>query len=102
VQDTARLGKGREIIFSQFAGAWFIWIERLPVTQEVAGSSPVAPAIFTMVRYKLSPMCRVAQMGHSDGTLGQAARPVNTRAFVITNPVKQERLASLVQKLGMR
>jgi hypothetical protein len=88
VQDTARLGKGREIIFSQFAGAWFIWIERLPVTQEVAGSSPVAPAIFTM--------------GHSDGTLGQAARPVNTRAFVITNPVKQERLASLVQKLGMR
>jgi len=41
-------------------------------------------------------------MGHSDGTLGQAARPVNTRAFVITNPVKQERLASLVQKLGMR
>ena len=23
---------------------WFSWLERLPVTQEAAGSSPVAPA----------------------------------------------------------
>ena len=27
-----------------YAGAWFSWLERLPVTQEAAGSSPVAPA----------------------------------------------------------
>jgi hypothetical protein len=28
------------------AGVWFSCLERLPVTQEVAGSSPVAPAKF--------------------------------------------------------
>jgi hypothetical protein len=28
----------------RYAGAWFSWLERLPVTQEAAGSSPVAPA----------------------------------------------------------
>src|SRR4051812_1043481 len=28
-----------------YAGAQFSWLERLPVTQEAAGSSPVAPAI---------------------------------------------------------
>src|SRR5216683_2603372 len=36
--------------FSQFAGPWFSWLERLPVTQEVAGSSPVAPAIYLSAR----------------------------------------------------
>ena len=30
---------------SQFAGAELNWLERWPVTPEVAGSSPVAPAI---------------------------------------------------------
>jgi hypothetical protein len=44
VQDTARLWNEREVIFSQFAGAEFSWLDLLPVTQEVAGSSPVAPA----------------------------------------------------------
>jgi hypothetical protein len=44
VQGTARLWKEREVIFVQFAGALLSWLERLPVTQEVAGSSPVAPA----------------------------------------------------------
>ena len=28
------------------AGVEFSWLERLPVTQEAAGSSPVAPANF--------------------------------------------------------
>ncbi len=28
----------------QVPGAQFSWLERLPLTQEVAGSSPVAPA----------------------------------------------------------
>jgi hypothetical protein len=28
----------------QDEGAWFSWLERLPVTQEAADSSPVAPA----------------------------------------------------------
>jgi hypothetical protein len=46
VQDTASLRKEREDIFSQFSRGWFSWLERLPVTQEVAGSSPVAPATF--------------------------------------------------------
>ena len=44
MQDTARLWKEREVIFSEFAGAEFSWLERLLVSQEVAGSSPVAPA----------------------------------------------------------
>ena len=35
-----------EVIGSRFAGAWFSWLERLPVAQEAAGSSPVAPAKF--------------------------------------------------------
>jgi hypothetical protein len=30
----------------QVSGAQFSWLERLPVTQEVEGSSPVAPAKF--------------------------------------------------------
>ncbi len=30
MQGTARLWKEREVIFSQFAGAWFSWLERLP------------------------------------------------------------------------
>jgi hypothetical protein len=46
VQDTARLWKKREVIFSQFAGAQLSWLERLPVMQEVAGSSLVAPPFF--------------------------------------------------------
>lgn len=33
---------GAKVIGSRFAGAWFSWLERLPVTEEVAGSSPVA------------------------------------------------------------
>ena len=32
------------------AGTWFSWLERLPVAQEAAGSSPVAPAILNCVR----------------------------------------------------
>jgi hypothetical protein len=31
--------------FSQFSGAYFSWLERLPYTQEAAASSPVDPAI---------------------------------------------------------
>ena len=34
--------EGREVVFWSVSGAWFSWLERLPVTQEVAGSSPVA------------------------------------------------------------
>ncbi len=45
LQDCARSGQS---FFSEFAGAYFSWLERLPVTQEVAGSRPVAPANFTM------------------------------------------------------
>ena len=33
------------------AGAWFSWLERLPVTQEVAGSSPVASATSLTIRF---------------------------------------------------
>src|SRR5260370_40306233 len=35
VQDSARLWKEREGIFSQFSRAQFSWLERLPVTQAV-------------------------------------------------------------------
>jgi hypothetical protein len=45
--NAASLWKERGVIFSQFWGSSFSWLERLPVTQEVAGSSPVAPANFT-------------------------------------------------------
>ena len=34
--------RSRELTFN--AGAYFSWLEHLPVTQEAAGSSPVAPA----------------------------------------------------------
>ena len=75
MQDTARLRKEREVIFSEFAGAYFSWLQRLPVTQEVAGSSPDAQAAHTW-------------SGRSDGTLGQVARQVNTSVY-------RERSASL-------
>ncbi len=35
MQDSARLWKEREGIFSQFSRAQFSWLERLPVTQAV-------------------------------------------------------------------
>ena len=50
VQGSARhckLLEEREVIFSQFWGVVQL-IRTLPVTQEVAGSRPVAPANFTM------------------------------------------------------
>jgi hypothetical protein len=37
-------GESREVKIVSFAGAYFSWLERLPGTQEAAGSSPVAPA----------------------------------------------------------
>ena len=45
VQDAGRRWKHLEVLCGQFAGAWFSWLERLPVMQEVAGLSHVAPAI---------------------------------------------------------
>jgi hypothetical protein len=33
-------------LLDQVSGAQFSWLERLPVTQEVVGASPVAPAKF--------------------------------------------------------
>ena len=47
MQDTARLCKERGVILVSLQGRSSVWLERLPVTQEVAGSSPVAPANFT-------------------------------------------------------
>src|SRR6266550_1000260 len=43
-----------EVIFSQFAGGAFSWLERLPVTQEIAGSSPVAHSMLPDVAPKSS------------------------------------------------
>jgi hypothetical protein len=40
-----REGVGGKRKKSDDAGAWFSWLEPLPITQEAAGSSPVAPAI---------------------------------------------------------
>jgi hypothetical protein len=37
-QDTARLCKEWEVIFSEFAGASFSWLERLPVTHQATSS----------------------------------------------------------------
>ena len=49
------------IITVRFCGALFSWLERLPVTQEVAGSSPVAPANYQFFRIVArSLMCRDA------------------------------------------
>ena len=53
-----------EVIGSRFAGAEFSWLERLPVTQEAAGSSPVAPAILT----------GVAQIRRGVSTVGSAGQ----------------------------
>jgi hypothetical protein len=47
MQDTARLWKEREVIFSQFAGGGVVQLVRTPACQqEVAGSSLVAPPFF--------------------------------------------------------
>ena len=41
---------------TKIRGCSSVWLERLPVTQEVAGSSPVAPARFRyfLIFYKVS------------------------------------------------
>ena len=56
MQETASLWKEREVIFSQFWGS--SWLERLPVTQEIAGfesrrsrQSPTTTAPLLTSRY---------------------------------------------------
>ena len=39
---------GYQTIIIYMRGAQFSWLERLPVTQEAAGSSPVAPANYPL------------------------------------------------------
>ena len=98
MQHTARLWTELEVIFSQFVGAKFSWLERLPVTQEVAGSSPVAPAnlklltkrgqdemVFSGVYlFQMDPY--YSRFANNPG-VGQL---FTTRAFVDTNPTGYE------------
>ena len=44
MQDTGKLWNDREVIFSSVCGGVVQLVRTPPVTQEVAGSSPVAPA----------------------------------------------------------
>src|ERR1700682_391006 len=59
--------------------------------------SPKGKKCHPCVRYKVSPMSQAAHhvSGRSDGTLGQVARPVNTSAFVGTNPTDESIVSDL-------
>ena len=48
-----RGGQRFESFTAHQRGCSSVWLERLPVTQEVAGSSPVTPAIYVNNYYQL-------------------------------------------------
>jgi hypothetical protein len=74
LQDCARSGKS----FLVSLRAQFSWLERLPVTQEVAGSSPAAPANFGLLRHARPGDLLCGKKAKSYGLRTKRRWPVNT------------------------
>jgi hypothetical protein len=83
-EDTIKVSEDT-IIKVSHAGALFSWLERLPVTQEAAGSSPVAPAILIGTGNIGSHLCQENSFRASD-------RSNKTRATRGTRPSNRGKL----------